>query len=107
MISFRVPLVGSFQKKNLLMALSAAKLCNLSDQKILNTIKNIKCVNGRLDLVKRYPGNISVFVDYAHTPEALKEVILSLKQEYINNLTLVFGCGGERDKKKVFNGKNS
>ena len=36
----------------------------------------------------------------------LQEAVLSLKQEYKNNLTLVFGCGGERDKKKIFNGKN-
>ena len=98
--NFRVPLVGSFQKKNLLMAASVAKLCNLSNKKIIDTIKNIKCVNGRLDLVKTYSGNINVFVDYAHTPEALKEAVLSLKQEYKNNLTLVFGCGGERDTKK-------
>ncbi len=98
--NFRVPLVGSFQKKNLLMAASVAKLCNLSNKKIIDTIKNIKSVNGRLDLVKTYSGNINVFVDYAHTPEALKETVLSLKQEYKNNLTLVFGCGGERDTKK-------
>ena len=98
--NFRAPLVGSFQMKNLLMAASVAKLCNLSNQKIIDTIKNIKGVDGRLDLVKTYSGNINVFVDYAHTPEALKEAVLSLKQEYKNNLTLVFGCGGERDTKK-------
>ena len=97
---FPFTLVGTFQIKNLSMAILAAKLCNLSDKKIYKTLKNIKNVNGRLNLTKKYPNNIRVFIDYAHTPEALREVLKSLKNAYNNNISLVFGCGGDRDFKK-------
>ena len=96
----RVSLIGSFQIKNLSMAALAARLCNLDDAKINNSLKKIKNVDGRLNLIKKYPNNIRVFIDYAHTPDALYEVIQSIKNTYNNNISLVFGCGGERDFKK-------
>ena len=82
------------------MAFLAARLCNLSESKIYNAVKKIKTVDGRLDLVRKYPNNIKVFIDYAHTPDALQEVIKSIQNTYNNNVSLVFGCGGERDFKK-------
>ncbi len=93
-------LIGSFQIKNLSMAILAARLCNLNYDKINSALKNIKNVDGRLDLIRKYPNNIRVFIDYAHTPDALQEVIKSIKNTYNNNISLVFGCGGERDFKK-------
>ena len=93
-------LIGSFQLKNLSMAILAARLCNLDNDKINSVIKNIKNVDGRLDLIKIFPNNIKVFIDYAHTPAALFEVIKSLKKTYNNHISLVFGCGGDRDFKK-------
>ncbi len=93
-------LIGSFQIKNLSMAALAARLCNLDDVQINNSFKKIKNVDGRLNLIKKYPNNIKVFIDYAHTPDALYEVIKSIKNTYNNNISLVFGCGGERDFKK-------
>ena len=64
------------------MAILAAKLCNLNETKINKALKKIKNVDGRLELIKKYPNNIKVFIDYAHTPDALQEVIKSIK----NNL---------------------
>ncbi len=93
-------LPGSFQIKNLSMAILSARLCNLNDAKINSALKKIKNVDGRLDLIREYPNNIRVFIDYAHTPDALQEVIKSIKNTYNNNISLVFGCGGERDFKK-------
>ena len=93
-------LTGEFQLKNLSMAILAARLCNLSEAKIYKVLKKIKNVNGRLELIKKYPNNIKVFIDYAHTPDALNEVLNSLKNTYDKNISLVFGCGGERDFKK-------
>ena len=93
-------LPGSFQIKNLSMAILSARLCNLNDAKINSALKKIKNVDGRLDLIRKYPNNIRVFIDYAHTPDALQEVIKSIKNTYNNNISLVFGCGGERDFKK-------
>ena len=95
-----VPLIGEFQIKNLAMAILAAKICKIKDSSIIKIIKNIKTVNGRLELVKIFPHGIKVFVDYAHTPDALSEAIKTLKSHYNRNITLVFGCGGERDLKK-------
>jgi len=94
-----LPLIGLFQLKNLSKAILAARLCNLSNQNIDYALQNIEDVDGRLNLVKRYRNNIKVFVDYAHTPDALSEVLKSLK-DTCNSISLVFGCGGERDFKK-------
>ena len=91
---------GDFKTKNLAMAVAATKLCGLVDNKIYKSLKKIKDVNGRLELVRRFPNNIKVFIDYAHTPDALSKTLKFLKKKYGKNISLVFGCGGERDKKK-------
>jgi MurE/MurF fusion protein len=91
---------GVFKIKNLAMAVAAAKLCSIRDRKIFKSLKNIKDVNGRLELVKIFPNNIKVFIDYAHTPDALSKVLQFLEIKYGKKISLVFGCGGDRDKKK-------
>ena len=93
-------IIGSFQKKNLLMSCLAAQLCGISKKKIFYTIKKINNVKGRLQFIKKLPNQAKIYIDYAHTPHALEVVLESLLDNYKNNLTLVFGCGGERDKKK-------
>jgi MurE/MurF fusion protein len=93
-------IVNEFKIKNLSMAILASKLCKLPEKKILISLKKIKEVNGRLELVRRFPGNIKVLIDYAHTPDALLKVLQSLESNYKKNISLVFGCGGDRDKKK-------
>ena len=93
-------LTGYFQKKNLSMALLAARVCGLKDNRILNSLKKIKTIDGRMELVKKFSNNIKVFIDYAHTPEALSEAINSIRETYGKNISIVFGCGGERDLKK-------
>ena len=92
--------VNGFKIKNLAMAIEAAKLCGLRNKNIHQSLKKLKDVNGRLELVRKYPNNILVFVDYAHTPDALSKALKYLKNNYGNNISLVFGCGGDRDKKK-------
>ena len=89
-----------FKIRNLSMAIEAAKLCGLKEKLIFRNLKKLKDVNGRLELVKRYPNDVKVFIDYAHTPDALFESLKSLKNNYGNNISLVFGCGGERDQTK-------
>ena len=92
--------IRDYKRKNLAMAILATKLCGLKDKLIYSSIKKIKSINGRLELVRSYSNNIKVFVDYAHTPDALLKTLKSLKSFYGNNISLVFGCGGDRDKKK-------
>ena len=89
-----------YRIKNLAMAIIASKICGLKDKYIYPEIKKLKDVNGRLELIKDYPNKVKVFIDYAHTPDALLKAITSLKNNYGNNISLVFGCGGDRDKKK-------
>ena len=96
----KVPLIGFFQIKNLLMAILAAQLSGLSTNKILKNIKKIKEVNGRLQLIRTLPNNTKIFIDYAHTPNALETSVKTLREHYNTNPDVVFGCGGERDKKK-------
>ena len=91
---------SEFKINNLSMAIEAVKLCNLKKEKIYKSLKKIKDVSGRLELVRKFPNNIKVFIDYAHTPDALYKVLQSLSHEYGENISLVFGCGGNRDKKK-------
>ncbi len=91
---------NDFQIKNLSMAVEAAKQCNLKEKKIFRSLKKIKDINGRLELIKTFSNNIKVFVDFAHTPDALSKSIIALKNSYNSDLSLVFGCGGDRDFKK-------
>ena len=89
-----------FQRKNLSMAISAAKLCKLSDNMIYSSLSKIKGIDGRLELVRTFSNKINVFVDYAHTPDALYKSLNSLKDIFGNKISIVFGCGGDRDVKK-------
>ena len=91
---------NDFQFKNLSMAILAAKLCNLSEKKIFNILDKLKDVKGRLEHVRTFPNNIRVYVDFAHTPDALSKTLSALKLRFGDNITLVFGCGGDRDFKK-------
>ena len=95
-----LPTSSDFKIKNFAMAIIAARICGLKDQSIYSKIKKVKDVNGRLELVKKYPNNIKAFVDYAHTPDALLKTLSFLKNTYKKDISLVFGCGGNRDKKK-------
>jgi len=96
----KIPLIGLFQIKNLFMSILAANLAGLKIKKILNTASKIKEVNGRLQLVKTTPNQTKIFIDYAHTPAALDTTLKTLKEHYRIKPDIVFGCGGERDKKK-------
>ncbi len=91
---------NEFQLKNLSMAISAAKLCNISEKKIFNSLNQIKDVNGRLELVKTFSNKVNVYVDFAHTPDALEKSLKSLTNSRGKNISVVFGCGGDRDYKK-------
>jgi len=98
--NLKINLYGSIQIKNLLMAILACKNCGLKIQDIFKRIKKIKSVDGRLELVRNLSNGSKVFLDYAHTPEALRNAILSLQEHFHKKITVVFGCGGERDRSK-------
>jgi len=98
---FETKLIGRIQIKNILMAALVAAKSKLSFKKIIDSINNIKAVNGRLEQIGIIKNNSKVILDYAHTPEALKASLKSLKDQFKNRkITIVFGCGGNRDKTK-------
>ena len=95
-----IPLIGYFQVKNLLMAILAASNCGLSQKKIFHQIHKIKPVPGRLECIATLNNNSNIVVDFAHSPDALEQSLIALKKQFKKEITIVFGCGGERDKKK-------
>ena len=82
------------------MAILAASYCGLSQNKIFSVIHKIKPVSGRLECVANLNNNSNIVVDFAHTPDALEQSLIALKKQFKKEIILVFGCGGERDKKK-------
>ena len=100
--NLEVPLIGYFQIKNLLMAILAASLCGLNQNRIFNQLHKIKPVSGRLECVASLNNNSNIIVDFAHTPDALEQSLIALKKQFKSEIIIVFGCGGERDKKKRF-----
>ena len=98
---FETKLIGKIQIKNILMAMMAATKSSLSFKKIINTIDNLKPVSGRLEQIGIIKNNSKVILDYAHTPAALEASLKSLKEQFKNRkISIVFGCGGDRDKAK-------
>ena len=95
-----IPLIGYFQLKNLLMAVLAAVSCGLNLNKILNQLNKIKSVPGRLECIFNLKNNSNIIVDFAHTPDALEQSLVALKKQFKKEILIVFGCGGDRDKKK-------
>ena len=94
-------LIGKIQLKNVLMAIIAASRSNINMDKILETIPKINPVEGRLEKIGKIKNHSKVILDYAHTPAALKTCLLNLKEQFPEKkITLLFGCGGDRDQNK-------
>jgi UDP-N-acetylmuramyl tripeptide synthase len=73
------------------MSILAAKLSGVKLVKIFRSLPKIKTVNGRLQLIRVLPNLTKVFVDYAHTPEALKSSLEALSKHYNKKPDVVFG----------------
>ncbi|MFZ1217710.1 MAG: UDP-N-acetylmuramoyl-L-alanyl-D-glutamate--2,6-diaminopimelate ligase [Chthoniobacterales bacterium] len=95
----RVPLIGRFNVANSMAALAAASSIGLSLRDAILSLSRSPQVPGRLEAVpaKR---QFQVFVDYAHSDDALLNVLKTLRELSPRRLILVFGCGGDRDKQK-------
>ena len=99
---FKCKLIAEYEIENLVGAIILAKLNGLKINKILENTESIKKSKGRLNKISLRTKNLSIYIDYAHTPEALKKSLVALKLILKLNarLLLVFGCGGERDTGK-------
>lgn len=96
-----LPLVGSFQAMNALCALGLVLAKNEEQlPEILKALEKIKGAPGRLEPVIGHPSGAAIYVDYAHTPDALENVLTALRPHTHGKLVCLFGCGGDRDKGK-------
>jgi len=95
----RAPLIGRFNVYNLLAALAAASACGIRPREAVAAVAGAPQVPGRMENVGN-AGGATVFVDYAHTPDALENACRTLKELDPRRLITVFGCGGDRDKGK-------
>ena len=94
-------LIGKIQIKNILMAILAANKSSIKFEKIINVIQKLKPVEGRLEKIGIIKNKSIAILDYAHTPAALELALSNIKEQFPKRkISLVFGCGGERDKKK-------
>jgi UDP-N-acetylmuramoyl-L-alanyl-D-glutamate--2,6-diaminopimelate ligase len=95
-----LPLVGAFQTSNALVAAGLVIAAGGDEAITLHSLEMLKGARGRLELAGVAPSGASVFVDYAHTPDALENAITALRPYTDGKLSVVFGCGGDRDKGK-------
>jgi UDP-N-acetylmuramoyl-L-alanyl-D-glutamate--2,6-diaminopimelate ligase len=95
-----LPLVGEFQTSNALVAAGLVIAAGGEETLTLHALESLKGAKGRLELAGVAKNGASVFVDYAHTPDALENAILALRPYVSGKLSVVFGCGGDRDKGK-------
>jgi UDP-N-acetylmuramyl-tripeptide synthetase len=93
------PLVGAFQVSNILAALCACYSLGISWEQITKAVSSFERVSGRMEKWQ-LPSGVSVIVDFAHTPDALKNVLQAARGLNPNRLITVFGCGGDRDRTK-------
>ena len=98
---FWTTLTGKFNVYNLLLVFAIVRELGFEENEILTTISQLKRVNGRFEVLKSQGGIIFV-VDYAHTPDALENILDSINEIRTKNerLITVFGCGGDRDREK-------
>ena len=100
-VDIDLPFVGSFQVENLLGALGVVMTSSsVSLREIMPLFLTIKAPAGRMEHVGSTSLGADVFIDYAHTPDALKRALESLRHHTQNNLHVIFGCGGDRDRTK-------
>ena len=95
----RAPLIGRFNVYNLLASIAAASACGIRPRETVAALVDAPQVPGRMENVGN-AGGVTVFVDYAHTPDALENACRTLKELNPRRLVTVFGCGGDRDKTK-------
>jgi UDP-N-acetylmuramoyl-L-alanyl-D-glutamate--2,6-diaminopimelate ligase len=98
-VQFEFPLSGWFNHQNAAAAAATAIGLGLSLEIAAEGLSNAPAVPGRLQAVKSGQP-FGVYIDYAHTPDALEKLLISLREFEPKNLRVVFGCGGDRDKTK-------
>ncbi len=95
-----LPLVGGFQASNALVAAGLAIATGSEPGDVFRALERLEGAAGRLELVGTTPAGAAVYVDYAHTPDALETALNAMRPHTSGKLAVVFGCGGDRDTGK-------
>jgi UDP-N-acetylmuramoyl-L-alanyl-D-glutamate--2,6-diaminopimelate ligase len=99
LLSLQSPLLGEHNLENLLLALGCGIALGLSREVMLSALRKAQGAPGRLERVE-HPDDVLVFVDYAHTPDALRRVLMTARKLTTGRLIVLFGAGGDRDPGK-------
>ncbi len=92
---------GDFQIYNIACAVGLAIACGFDINKIMSSLSHLKAAKGRFEFVGSF-NDADIYIDYAHTPDALLNLLTSAKRFCRNRLHVLFGCGGERDVSKRY-----
>ncbi len=96
----RLGLIGGFQAANVLVAAGLAIAAGSAPDEVLATLPGLATVRGRMELVATRANGAAVYVDYAHTPDALATALRALRPHVMGRVIVVFGAGGDRDRTK-------
>ncbi|MFW5998591.1 MAG: UDP-N-acetylmuramoyl-L-alanyl-D-glutamate--2,6-diaminopimelate ligase [Bacillota bacterium] len=97
--NINIKLTGRFNVYNALAGITTGKALGLSKDNIKTGLEEMEGVPGRFELIDENQ-NFGVIVDYAHTPDGMENVLQTAREITNNNIIIVFGCGGDRDKGK-------
>lgn len=96
----RLPLIGGFQAMNVMCAAGLVIACGAAPQRVFAVLPELVTVRGRMQLAATRDNGAAVFVDYAHTPDAVATALRALRPHVLGRLIVVFGAGGDRDTTK-------
>jgi UDP-N-acetylmuramoyl-L-alanyl-D-glutamate--2,6-diaminopimelate ligase len=99
-LKLSLPLIGAYQSSNVLVAAGLAMATGLSFDHAFSAMQRVAPVRGRLERAVISRAGVPVYVDYAHTPDALEAAIAALRPHVEGRLITVFGAGGDRDQGK-------
>ena len=96
----RLALIGGFQADNVMLAAALAIVTGADPEAVFGTLGGLQTVRGRMQLVAKRANGASVFVDFAHTPDAIATALQALRPHVMGRLVTVIGAGGDRDPSK-------
>jgi UDP-N-acetylmuramoyl-L-alanyl-D-glutamate--2,6-diaminopimelate ligase len=96
----RLPLIGGFQAENVLLAAGLVIGAGADAQEVFETLPRMRTVKGRMQLAATRSNGAAVFVDYAHTPDAVATALSALRPHVMGRLVAIVGAGGDRDTAK-------
>ncbi|MEL6450982.1 MAG: UDP-N-acetylmuramoyl-L-alanyl-D-glutamate--2,6-diaminopimelate ligase [Pseudomonadota bacterium] len=96
----RLPLIGGFQADNVMLACGLVIACGAEPDRVFETLPHLDTVRGRMQLAATRDNGAAVFVDYAHTPDAVATALKAMRPHVMGRLVTIVGAGGDRDAGK-------